>query len=433
MKEVINCLINGVKHKEKYPESVRHFCLMIHTLSVRAYEAIRSYFGNNLPHSGTLRAWHANADLNCKAGINRACLDILKRKAEEKRALGSELIVSVIFDEIHIRKLLQWCNSSKQMLGYSTYGTDENGDKLVANQAIVFMVCGINERIQLPVAYHFIAKLIAEQRKDLLLSVIESLIKVGVKVANISFDGLSANRKMCMLLGANLNVYSKRYKPYFVVSNGDKIRITFDVCHMEKLVRGTIGTKEVIFDSDDNKIEWKYFQNLVNYNKKGFRLIHKLTRIHIEWKQRKMKVDLAVQLLSASTAASIEHLMRNGYEEFAGATSTIDFVRMFNDLFDIFNSKSLQHENPLKRALNSDNKEEVFKLFEIAIKKIKGFKIINKEGNVVPLCKSGLQTGFKGFIHNMHSLMSLYEEYVVEKQLLTSIPTYHLNQDDVIG
>lgn len=87
----------------------------------------------------------------------------------------------------------------------------------------------------------------------------------------------------------------------------------------------------------------------------------------------------------------------------------------------------------MKRALNSDNKEEVFKLFEIAIKKIKGFKIINKEGNVVPLCKSGLQTGFKGFIHNMHSLMSLYEEYVVEKQLLTSIPTYHLNQDDVIG
>lgn len=432
MKELINCLLVGVSHKEKYPEAVRNFCLMIHTLSVRAYEAIRSYFGNNLPHSGTIRSWRANADLNCDVGINEACLNILKRKAEEKRASGSELIVSVIFDEMHIRRMFQWCNSSRKILGFPTIGVHENSNVEAANQVIVFMVCGINERIQLPLAYHFILKLKAEERKTLLLSIIESLVNVNIKVANIAFDGLSSNKRMCTLLGACLNIFSDKFKPYFEVSNGDKVRIIFDICHMEKLVRGTIGTKEVIFDSADNKIEWKYFENLVNYSKKGFGFTHKLTKDHIEWKQNKMKVDLAVQILSESTATSIEYLMKNGYKEFADATWTIDFVRMFNHLFDVFNSKTLQHENPMKRSLNPNNKEEIFKLFETAIEKIKGYKILNKTGEkIVRLVKSGLQTGFKGFIINMYSLMSLYEEYVEEKKLLASIPTYHLNQDPV--
>lgn len=38
-------------------------------------------------------------------------------------------------------------------------------------------------------------------------------------------------------------------------------------------------------------------------------------------------------------------------------------------------------------------------------------------------------TGFRGYIINMKSLMLMNREYVEEKNVLTSIPTYWLNQD----
>lgn len=130
---------------------------MVHYASVRAYEGIREYFGNTLPHPGTLRAWYSNSDLNCKPGISLSCLNILKKKAEEKKATGSELVISLIFDEMHIRQMFQWCSSSREMLGYTTFGSNlnekgENGNP-PANQVIVLMAIGINERIKLPFAY----------------------------------------------------------------------------------------------------------------------------------------------------------------------------------------------------------------------------------------------------------------------------------------
>lgn len=224
--------------------------------------------------------------MNCQVGIHDTCLRILARLAEKKIAAGSQLVVALIFDEMYIRKLLQWISSKRTMSGYPTFGINAKNDgvETLANQAIVFMVSGINERIQLPIAYHFIKSLKAEQRRDLVLNIIESLIKINVKVANVCFDGLSSNRKMCRLLGANLSVLSPNFQPYFFASNGDKIRILMDICHMEKLVRGVLGTQEIIYENgwSKSKIKWNIFERLLDYNKKGLGLTHKLTRHHIQ-------------------------------------------------------------------------------------------------------------------------------------------------------
>lgn len=215
---MIYCLLNGVEHREKYPEAVRDFCLMIHYASVRAYEAIRGFFGNTLPHPGTMRAWYSNSDLNCEPGISASCVNILKKKVDQKKAAGSELVMSMIFDEMHIRKMIQWSNSSRTMLGFTTFGTnlDENGkdENPAANQVIVFMAIGINEKIKLPFAYHFIKSLKAEDRVCLVGQALDALLDAGVKVACITFDGLLANRKMCKLFGANLDIFSPEFKPY---------------------------------------------------------------------------------------------------------------------------------------------------------------------------------------------------------------------------
>lgn len=375
MGELIHCLLNGVKHREKYPKVVRDFCLMVHYASVRAYEAIRVFFGNTLPHPGTMRAWYSNSDLNCKPGISQSCLQILKKKADQKKAIGKELVVSLIFGEMHIRKMFQWCNNTKTMLGYSTFGSnkDENGEiqNPAANQVIVFMAIGINERIKLPFAYHFIKSLKAEERKCLVGQAIDALIDTGVKVACITFDGLVANRKMCRLFGANIDIFSSQFKPYFEAKKGDKIRIMLDIPHREKLIRGALGELKVFYNASYEKIEWKYYEDLLKYDKRGFGLTHKLNQNHINFKQRKMKVNLAVELFSTSTADSIEFLMKEGYTDFKNAGPTIFWTRLMDTMFDICNSKTDQHDNKNKRAICPETKDDIFAFFEYAIDYIK--------------------------------------------------------------
>lgn len=147
-----------------------------------------------------------------------------------------------------------------------------------------------------------------------------------------------------------------------------------------------------------------------------------------------MKVDLAVQTLSASTADSLESLMKHGVPDFEDAAATIRFVRLFNDLFDIFNTKSddIQTDNIFKRALSTQNHQEIFALFEFATHYIKHLKFIDPDNNnrLKDVCSSQIRTGFKGFIINMAALTQFYREYV-ETKMLNYIPVYWLNQDSL--
>lgn len=60
-----------------------------------------------LPHPGAVRSLYANSDMSSKPGINMHSMEILKKKAAEKRGHGEKLLCTVIFDEISIRKNVQ--------------------------------------------------------------------------------------------------------------------------------------------------------------------------------------------------------------------------------------------------------------------------------------------------------------------------------------
>lgn len=235
-----------------------------------------------------------------------------------------------------------------------------------------------------------------------------------MRVATITFDGLPANLSMCEALGANLDAYSDSFKPFFIGSHGKPIYIIVDHCHVEKLIRNTLASKTTIVEGNNKKIQWKHFEDLVDYGKSnGFVLTHKLTQRHLQWKKNIMKVETAVQTLSASTAESMEFLMNKGYKQFADAEPTIHFIRLFNDLFDIFNTKANKRStNPLKVALNADNKNQIFELFEFATKYKKTLRLIVNSNQSKLVCKSRSKTGFIGCIINMESLKLLYSEVV---------------------
>lgn len=120
------------------------------------------------------------------------------------------------------------------------------------------------------------------------------------------------------------------------------------------------------------------------------------------------------------------------------------YVRCFDRLFDIFNSKTSQHSDIFKHTLCRDNKDEVFSYLKSTAEYFKSLKIdvqrYRKDkstgGTVkrkvsVPILKSQSKTAFIGFIIDAASLVQMYNEFVEKENLMESISTYTLQQDVV--
>src|ERR1700712_2128779 len=109
MKDVIAHLI---KPKFPYNQNVRRFSLVLSIKSKSAYTWVRKKFSKRLPTIRTLRSWNSNSQANCsiQSGFNSQTISTLTKLADENRAVGKELYVSLSFDEISIRKHVQWVN-----------------------------------------------------------------------------------------------------------------------------------------------------------------------------------------------------------------------------------------------------------------------------------------------------------------------------------
>lgn len=205
---------------------------------------------------------------------------------------------------------------------------------------------------------------------------------------------------MYVELGANLNPEENDHKPFVEFKDGHKLFVIKDAPHMLKLVRNTIGSKKHLMDGAGNDIKWSTWEKLVEFGKSNnFGLTHKLNRTHIQWGRNIMNVALAVQTLSASFARSIEILMNAKIPGFEKVDGEIRFAKTFNDLFDIFNTKSDKSDNPnvLKRALCPQNREQIFKFFDDTIEYIKNLKLVDADsGEIKPILGSRNQAGFRG-------------------------------------
>lgn len=338
----MNCLVHGIKKGELYPEAVRQFCLSIHFQSPAAYKVVRNAFKKKLPHPNTIASWYRYSNIKGNPGFHKETCERLKKIASNVfDDTKIPLVCSLIVDEMYIRKQVLWCNQVQQYMGYISYGAKEDQKLLpIANQAIVFLLNGINQRFEFPFGYHFIQALNAEDKANLYLEVIQKVTECGIIIKNITFDGLASNFAMCNRLGANLDVFSNAFKPFILNPvNQSKIFIMFDNCHAEKLVRNTLGNRGVIFDESGELIEWKHLEDLVQFSNRNDLRTHKLSRKHIEFKSSVMNVKIATETLSNSVADSLQYLLDKGVPKFKKVKPTIRFIQIFNNLFDIFNSR----------------------------------------------------------------------------------------------
>lgn len=220
------------------------------------------------------------------------------------------------------------------------------------------------------------------ERVCLLEEILRKVSELNIRVVSVTFDGLSANISMCERMGASF--CRDDFRPYFhFPDTSEKTYIILDPSHMLKLVRNTIGKRKTLYDSDGNKIEWKYFELLETYrNKKGYILAHKLTKKHIQWNRTPMRVHLATETLSNSVADAMEFLKLKGEKEFANCLPTVRFIRYFNNIFDCLNSKRVSNSK-FKTSITPNNQSQFFAYFDETIQYIASLKIETRKKSIL--------------------------------------------------
>jgi len=108
---------------------------------------------------------------------------------------------------------------------------------------------------------------------------------------------------------------------------------------MLKLARNALGNT-LVLESPSGLIKWNYFENLHQLQTElGLKFANKLTGVHIGWKKNKMKVKIAAQLLSSSTANALQFLLDNNFQQFKNSEATIKYCRVIDQIFDFLNSR----------------------------------------------------------------------------------------------
>lgn len=431
-------LVRDLKPGESYPEVVRDFCISIHYHSPKAYEVLRKKLNNRIPHPHTIASWYRYSNIESEPGFHPSTFERLKKVSADVMAEDSSLLIcSLITDEMYIRKQVLWSNQSQKYFGYVSYGVSPDEKLLpIANQAIVFMLTGINRKFEFPIGYHFITTLKTDDKTALFMEAIAKVTESGIKIKNLTFDGLSTNIAMCKKLEAQLNPYAKNFKPYILnPTNNDKIYIIFDNCHMEKLARNTLGNKSVIYDDKNERIQWKHLIDLERFSSENELRTHKLSRKHVEFKSSIMNVKIATETMSNSVADSLQFLSEKGVEKFQDVQATIRYIRNVNNLFDIFNSRSTRSKQVFKRGMSIANRDAIFEFFDEATLYMQNLKIDIQDKKSpdkvkrVFLAKSKNNTAYRAFLINMESLRAIFTELVEEQKCIDVLYTYAMSQD----
>lgn len=283
----------------------------------------------------------------------------------------------------------------------------------------------VGPNFKVPVAYHLLNGLESIDRAALTLEVIQEIEKIGARVVSLTGDGLICNIVVGEILGAKYN----ENKPYFFspTHSDRKIYMIFDPPHMLKLIRKHFSQDKIYHG--DKLVNWEHLKVLAEMQSSdNVNLCNKLTQRHINWYQMPMNVKLAAETISKSAADTLEQLCNDGYKEFEDCEGTVEFLRYFNDAFDILNfAENDRRINKYKQPICAETVEEIFSFGDRFQRYIEELEL-NLKTKRVPILKSKAERGFFGFHHNFSSLKGIYEDLVENGPLKVFYP-FQFSQD----
>lgn len=406
--------------RQKYTPQLRAFALTLHFYSTKAYNYVRSKFNRSLPHPATVSKWYRS--VNAAPGFTEESLNALKMKVAEA---NYTILCNLVLDEMAIRKQIEW--TGKKFVGYVDFGANVDSDSLPeAKEVLVFMLVALNAQWKIPVGYFFLNGLSSTEKAGLIKKCLEFVADSGVTVTSITCDGTATNLSMAVNLGVSLDISTLSTSIVHPVTDSP-LFFFLDICHMLKLCRNCLAALGELTDFEGNSVKWEFFEKLVNLQDiEGLHAANKLRNRHLQWAREKMKVKLAAQTFSNSVADAFLFLSLDlQHEDFIGSTATANFCKIFNNLFDIFNTRNRVSKTKYRKPLGPANYIELSHYLDFCKNYILGLKLNN-----VPVVFTQRKTGFLGFLIGIESVLGMYKRYISgDTPLLKYLLTYKLSQD----
>ncbi|KAL1510058.1 hypothetical protein ABEB36_004713 [Hypothenemus hampei] len=421
MQEIVS---RKLKKKSCYSPELRSFALTLHFYSPKAYNYVRKHWEKLLPHPSTVRQWYRV--VNGDPGFTQEAFNAMAIRAKSKI-----IVINLVIDEMSIKESMVYhSNAFHGGVDCGTLHTPQDNDNVpLATNALVFMAVSMNDHWKIPIGYFLNRGLSGGERANLVTQAFRLLHESNVKIYSVTFDGAASNLSTFTNLGANFDCYSVNFKPYFRNPvTGETCYVFLDLCHMIKLIRNTLGDKNVLKDQYNNVINWKYISDLHELqSKEGLRLGNKLTSKHILFNNNRMNVRLAMQVLSESVYKSFVFLSEvsdaNLKTQFEGCLATANFCLIFNNISDLLNCKNRFSKRQFDTPLTKDNYYTLKQHAHNFITYIKNLKDVNG----TPMLRTNRKTGFLGLIICLSNMFPLFEQ--LQTVNFTYLLTYKLSQD----
>jgi len=418
------------KHINKYPEATREFAATLLFYSNAAYEYVRKTFLNKLPHPRTIRKWFSTSNFN--PGISIQIIKSIKSAIDENEKNGKILQFGIQADDMSIKKSIEWDGQQYHGLvdiGMDRINNNDFSDDREATYVFVIMLVALNAHFKTPISFYFIRSLTAEERANIITNNLIILSDNGIKdVRSITFDGAASNISMIQKLGIP-NIKEDLNKTSFDHSiTKEPIYVIPDACHMIKLIRNMLSIYNII-DNEDKIISWTYLVKLVQLQEKeSIHLGTKITKRHINFQNEKMKVKLAAQIFSTRVSDALIFLNYT-HSEFSEALPTARFCKIFNNIFDLMNSRRKFGKNETEECITIENLLKIEENINNYINYIKSLKLVDKKNNmVIPILQSKRRVGFWGLIIGMNSVLNI-SKCLFEKKYISYLLTYKMSQD----
>ncbi|KAH7975038.1 hypothetical protein HPB49_022917 [Dermacentor silvarum] len=247
-------LLDQVKnYSRKKPQwsvtTIRH-CIVLHNLSAKAYEYLRSEEVLRLPCRKTLRKYIGS--VSDEVGFNQL---VRCRLEAELQALCTpqSKVCSLIVDEMRIRQKLEYHKQRDAFVGDVDMGselehlTPISETETLANSVLCFVLCGLHAKYKIPVGYFFTKGCTGEQLKEVIDHVVQKTTDIGFDNVRVVPDNHRMNvTAMQILCQGDANITAPH-----PADSSNSIFLSFDQSHIIKNIRSQFlakdigGTKEI--------------------------------------------------------------------------------------------------------------------------------------------------------------------------------------------
>jgi hypothetical protein len=337
-------------------------------------------------------------------------------------------------DEMEIKKHIDFDRHTGKVHGFTDIGNGPLDDpsQPQATKVLAVVAVGLAGFWKLPLGYYLTDGTNAQLQASVIIDVITKLWESGSLAVSITFDGLAANLKTVDLLGGNLDVNNMVSRFPHPTLPDSYVCVVLDACHMMKLMRNLLCEYQIVKIPNVGLAKWQHLENLHSKQQsEGLTLANRVTQRHVQYKLQKMKVRLAVQLLSSSVARALEYLRTSECSEFADTQPTEFLIAAVDRLFDILNSRSIASTG-YKKPINKGNASYVLDVLRqtrtllLSLEDSNGKLIVNTRRKTCIIC----------FCATIDSVIYMTETYIIGDSCpngvsLKYLLSYRLSQDHV--